>query len=80
MALRKPKKPSFKKLPKQPKATASKQAWTNYEHKLKATEAENNKLISDYKKACADYEAEQRKREQIKGLAAKQRAKLNGIS
>lgn len=79
MALKKPSKPKFKKLPKQPKASASKEAWKTYENRVKAINAENDKLIADYKRAVNDYEAEQKKRDSIKAMVAKSKAKLSGI-
>ena len=79
MALKKPTKPKFKKLPKQPKTNASAEAWRNYENRLKAVNAENDKKVADYKKAVTAYEAEQRKRDGIKAMAAKSKAKLSGI-
>lgn len=80
MALKKPSKPKFKKMPKQPKASASKEAWKTYENRVKAVNAENDKLISDYKKAVNEYEAEQKKRDSIKAMVAKSKAKLSGLS
>lgn len=80
MALKKPSKPKFKKLPKQPKASASTDAWKSYENKVKAIEAENDKKISEYKKQKSAYEAELKKRESIKNKANKAKAKLSGIS
>lgn len=79
MALKKPSKPKFKKLPKQPKASASKEAWKTYENRVTAINAENDKLIADYKRAVNDYEAEQKKRDSIKAMVAKSKAKLSGI-
>lgn len=79
MALKKPTKPKFKKMPKQPKANASAEAWRNYENKAKAVTAENDKKVADYKKAVTAYEAEQRKRDSIKQMVAKQKARLSGI-
>lgn len=80
MALKKPSKPKFKKLPKQPKASASKEVWKNYENRVKAINAENDKKISEYKKAVTEYEAEQKKRDNIKAMVAKSKAKLSGLS
>ena len=80
MAIKKPTKPKFKKLPKQPKANASKEAWKSYETRVKAINAENDKKISDYKRAVNEYEAEQKKRDSIKAMVAKSKAKLSGIS
>lgn len=79
MAQQKPKKPALKRVPKAPKASASAETWRNYENRLKAVEAENDKKISDYKKKVASYEAEQKRREVIKEKAAKARAKLSGL-
>lgn len=80
MAIKKPTKPKFKKLPKQPKQNASKEAWKSYENRVKAINAENDKKISDYKRAVNEYEAEQKKRDGIKAMVAKSKAKLSGIS
>lgn len=79
MSLTKPQKPNFKKYPKQPKAGASTEAWKNYESKIKAIEAENDKKIAEYKKKVAAYEAEVKKRESIKNKALKAKSKLSGI-
>jgi hypothetical protein len=79
MAIKKPAKPKFKKLPKQPKASASPEAWRNYENRVKAVNAENDKKVADYKKAVSAYEAEQRKRDSIKNMVAKSKAKLSGL-
>lgn len=80
MALKKPSKPKFKKLPKQPKAGASTESWKAYENKVKQIESENDKLIADYRKKQKEYENEIKKRESIKNKAIKAKAKLNGIS
>lgn len=80
MAMKKPSKPKFKKLPKQPKATASKETWKSYENRVKAINAENDKLIADYKRKVSDYEAEIKKRDNIKAMVARSKAKLSGLS
>jgi hypothetical protein len=79
MAIKKPSKPKFKKMPKQPKNNASAEAWRNYENKVKAVNAENDKKVAEYKKAVSAYEAEQKKRDGIKAMVAKSKAKLSGI-
>ncbi|MBQ5900910.1 MAG: hypothetical protein IIW86_03505 [Clostridia bacterium] len=79
MAVKKPARPHLKKAPKQPKASASIDAWKAYESRVKATDAENSKKIADYKKKLAAYEAEQRKKESIKKMAEKAKAKLSGF-
>ncbi len=66
-----PKKPSLKALPKQPKQNASEVAWKNYESKLKAVETENKKIIAEYRKKKAAYDAEIKKRDAIKAKAQK---------
>lgn len=80
MAMKKPSKPKFKKLPKQPKASASKETWKNYENRVKAVTAENDKLIADYKRKVNEYESEIKKRDSIKAMAARSKAKLSGLS
>lgn len=80
MAMKKPSKPKFKKLPKQPKATASKETWKSYENRVKAINAENDKLISEYKRKVGEYEAEIKKRDNIKAMVARSKAKLSGLS
>lgn len=79
MSLKKPKRPSFKKMPKQPKASASADTWKAYENRIKAIEAENDKKIADYKKKLSAYENEQKRKESIKAKAAKVKAKLSGF-
>lgn len=79
MALKKPAKPKLVKLPKQPKASASAEAWRNYDNKIKAVEAENDKRIADYKKKLTAYESELKKREAIRTKAAKAKSKLSGF-
>lgn len=79
MALKKPQKPKFKAFPKQPKGSASTEAWKNYENKVKAVESENDKKISEYKKKMSAYQAEIKKRESIKEKATKAKSKLSGI-
>ena len=48
--MKKPVKPKFKAMPKAPKMSASKDAWKNYETKVKAITAENQKIKSEYAK------------------------------
>ena len=79
MAIRKPSKPKFVKLPKQPKANASAEAWKNYDNKVKSAEAENDKRIAEYKRQVAKYEAELKQRDAIKSRAAKAKSKLSGF-
>lgn len=79
MSLQKPSKPKLKKYPKQPKTSASTEAWKNYENKTKAIELENDKKIAEYKKKQNAYEAELKKRESIKNKVMKAKAKLSGI-
>lgn len=79
MALKRPTKPALKKLPKMPKTSASAEAWRNYENRVKAIEAENDKKIAEYKKKVAAYESELKRREAIKGKAMKAKAKLSGL-
>lgn len=77
--LKKPSKPKLAKMPKQPKASASAEAWKNYDNKVKATEAENDKRIADYRKKLKAYDDEIKKREAIKDRAAKAKSKLSGF-
>ncbi len=79
MATKKPAKPRLKKAPKMPKSTASVETWKSYERRVKAIDAENSKIIADYKKKVSAYEAEQRKKESIKRMAEKAKAKLAGF-
>lgn len=79
MAIRKPSKPKFAKLPKQPKANASAETWKNYDNKVKAVEAENDKRIAEYKRQVSKYEAELKQRDAIKSRAAKAKSKLSGF-
>lgn len=79
MAIKKPAKPKFKKMPKQPKSNASTQTWKNYEERVKGIEQENDKKVAEYKKKLKDYQNEQRKRDAIKDKVAKAKAKLSGI-
>lgn len=67
--LRKPVKPKFKAMPKAPKMTASKEAWANYNKKVSAVTAENQKLKSDFEKRLKAYETEIKQREKIKEKA-----------
>lgn len=74
-----PKKPKLAKLPKAPKANASTQVWRNYESKLNAAKAVNDKKVAEYKKKKNAYEQEQKKRAALKEKAAKLRGALQGI-
>lgn len=71
-----PKKPKFKALPKAPKMSASKEAWRNYEQKLKAVSAENAKKKAEYDRELKAYESEMKSRASIKEKAAKAKAKF----
>jgi len=64
-----PKKPSFKKAPKLPKATANKQVWENYYKKLIEIEKFNEKLKTDYNKKVKEFEADKKFKEKIKTKA-----------
>lgn len=79
MAIKKPSKPKFAKLPKQPRANASAEAWKSYDNKVKAVEAENDKRIADYKKKLAAYEQALKMRDAIRTRAAKAKSKLSGF-
>lgn len=77
--IKKPSKPKFKKYPKMPKASASPEAWKNYENRAKAIDVENNKKIAEYKKKLAAYESAMKKKESVKAFVAKAKAKLSGF-
>jgi hypothetical protein len=79
MALKKPAKPKLKKYPKQPKSSASMDAWKNYDAKVKAIDADNNKRVAEYKKRVTAYNNEMKQREAIKNRAAKAKEKLAGF-
>lgn len=66
-----PKKPKYKALPKAPKMSASDNSWKSYDSRLKAVQAENAKLKSEYEKKLKAYEAEIKRREAIKAKAQK---------
>lgn len=67
--LKKPTRPKYKALPKAPKMTASKETWANYNKKVTAISAENQKLKADYEKKLKAYDAEIKQREKIKEKA-----------
>lgn len=67
--MKKPVKPKFKAMPKAPKMSASKDAWKNYETKVKAITAENQKIKSEYEKKLKAFDAEMKARERIKEKA-----------
>ena len=71
MALRKPVKPKLKALPKKPKMTASKETWDRYYQRLKQVQAQNKKLLAEYKKKLKAYEAEVNRRKKIAEQARK---------
>lgn len=71
-----PKKPKFKPMPKAPKMSASKEAWRNYNEKVKAVTAENAKRKAEYEKQLKAYNAEIKARQTIKDNAAKAKAKF----
>ena len=79
MATKKPAKPKLKKTPKQPKASASIEAWNNYKKRVDAIDAENKKTMADYQKKLNAYEQEQKKKEAIKKAADKAKARINGF-
>lgn len=79
MAISKPKKPTLKKYPREPKKAASMDTWKNYDAKVKAIDAENGKKIQEYKKKVSAYENELKQRDAIKNRAAKAKQKLSGF-
>lgn len=68
-ALKKPKEPKYKALPKAPKMKASTEAWKTYESRVKSVTTENMKLKSEYEKKLKAYNDEIKKRETIKDKA-----------
>lgn len=69
MALKRPKKPKFKAMPKAPKMTASDDTWKAYEKRADAVVAENRKKKNDYDKKLKAYENGVKMRESIKQKA-----------
>lgn len=55
MALKKPKKPTFKKYPKKPKQSASVDRWKNYHDKVAQIQKENDARMREYNKAIEQY-------------------------
>ena len=74
--LKKPKRPKYKALSKAPKMSASAESWKRYEAKLKAINADNQKLKAEYDKAVKNYETAIKNRERIKDIAKNARIKL----
>lgn len=64
--MRQPKKPSLRKMPKSPKMTASTTSWDNFEQKAKAIKAENDKKMKAYNSEVKKYEAELKRRKDLK--------------
>lgn len=75
-SLRKPTRPTFKAMPKAPKMSASDESWKNYEKRVMAVIAENQKRKNEYEKKLRAYEASIKLRENIKAKAAKAKMKL----
>lgn len=69
MALKRPKKPKYKAMPKAPKMSASDDSWKAYAKKSDAVVAENRKRKSEYDKKVKAYEASVKMRESIKKKA-----------
>lgn len=63
--MKKPRKPSLKKLPKRPKASASLETWKKYEDRVNAVKKENQKAMSDFKKEEKRFEAAKKQRADI---------------
>lgn len=74
--MKSPKKPKYKAMPKAPKMSASKDAWRNYNEKVKAVTAENAKRKAEYERQLKAYNAEIKMRQTIKDNAAKAKAKF----
>lgn len=75
-ALKKPKEPRYKALPKAPKMKASTEAWKTYESRVKSVTAENMKLKAEYEKQLKAYDSEMKKRESIKAKAKIAKSRL----
>lgn len=75
-ALRKPSRPSYKAMPKAPKMSASDETWKNYEKRVQAVIAENQKRKGEYEKKQKAYDASIKLRENIKAKARAAKAKL----
>lgn len=71
-----PKKPKYAAMPKAPNMKASEQSWKNYDAKVKAVTAANLKKKAEYDRQVKEYEAEIKKRENIKKRAAEAKARL----
>lgn len=63
--MKKPRKPSLKKLPKRPKANASLETWEKYNNRVAAIQKENQKSMSDYDKELKRFESDKKKRADI---------------
>lgn len=51
----KPKKPTLKRMPKKPKASASLEAHKNYEKRAASVESDNKKRLAEYNKKLKEY-------------------------
>ena len=63
--MKKPKKPTLKKLPKQPKQTAPLKTWENYYARCEAVRKENQERLKQYNKAVKKIEADEKKKRQL---------------
>ena len=67
------KRPSLKRYPKRPKASASIDSWTRYDHRCRDAEKENGSRMSDYNKKVSTLNSNRKRRESIikktKGLS-----------
>ena len=64
--MKKPKKPTLKKMPKKPKMTGTKASWDKFEAKAKEVKGENDKKMKAYESEVKKYDAEQKRRLALK--------------
>ena len=64
--MKKPKKPTLRKLPKAPKMDASKSVWDNFESKAKEIKSENDKKTKAFNTELKKYETEKARRQKLK--------------
>lgn len=76
MALKKPKQPKYKAMPKAPSMKAGADAWKRYSQKADEVTKENLKKKSEYERALKAYESELKQREAIKAKVRNAKAKF----
>lgn len=64
--MKKPKRPSLKKMPKAPKTNAQKTSWDNWEQRAKAVKTENEKKLKVFQSEAKQYENEMTRRKKLK--------------